>query len=179
MVLGRPLASAGSLGVRAVFFTLGLSALPLWSEVKVQVRDGRPIIDGIYVNGHGPYRFLVDSGSNVNLIEAGLAKKIGMHPTFQVELASAARKTTVQGSNGNEAAIDSVIAADQRFLFSPPEAIHRISFDIQGVLGDWFLDQFDYMLELRGKRLEFGKQKRSGTQVALKRINARPVVFTS
>ena len=181
MVRDRPLASklAGSLRLRTLACSFGLAALPLWSEVKLQVRDGRPIIDGIYVNGHGPYRFLVDTGSNVNLIEAGLAKKIGMSATFRVDLASAARKASVQGSGGNEIVIDSVKATEQRFLFSPLDAIHRISPDIQGVLGEWFLNQFDYVLDLRGKRLKFGKQERNGARVSFVMINARPVVSTS
>jgi hypothetical protein len=181
MVLVRPSASklAGSLRLRTLVCTFGLAALPLWSEVKLQVRDGRPIIDGIYVNGHGPYRFLVDTGSNVNLIETGLAKKIGMNATFAVDLTSVSRKTSVHGSNGNELAIGSVKAADQQFLFSPLDAIHRISPDIQGVLGQGFLNQFDYVLDLHGQRLEFGKQERTGARVAFKMINARPVVHTS
>jgi hypothetical protein len=50
-----------------------IAAVPALSEVKMQVRDGHPIVDGVYVNGHGPYRFLVDTGTNVNLIETDLA----------------------------------------------------------------------------------------------------------
>jgi hypothetical protein len=61
---------------------------PLWGDVKLQAREGRPIVDGVFVNGHGPYRFLLDTGSNVNLIETDLARKIGMKATLHVELAS-------------------------------------------------------------------------------------------
>ena len=145
----------------------------------MQVRDGRPTVDGVYVNGHGPYRFLVDTGANVNLIETGLARKIGMNATFQVDLASSAGKTATQGSDGNEVALDAVKAGGQKFLFSGLEAIHNSLPDVQGVLGEWFLAQFDYTLDLRGKRLEFGKQDRKGTRTRLRMVNARPVVSTS
>jgi hypothetical protein len=151
----------------------------LFGGVKLQVREGRPIVDGVYVNGRGPYRFLVDTGSNVNLIETGIAKKIGMNPTFQVELASAAGKVPVSGSDGNEIVLDSAKADEQKFLFSGLDAIHNSSPDVQGVLGEWFLARFDYILDLRGKRLEFGKQDRSGTRSEFKMINARPVISTS
>jgi hypothetical protein len=159
--------------------SLIISAGCLFGSVKLQLRDGRPIVDGVYVNGHGPYRFLVDTGSNVNLIEAGLARKIGMTPTFQVDLASAAGKVPLSGSDGNEVVLDSAEAGEQKFLFSGLDAIHNSSPDVQGVLGEWFLTRFDYMLDLRRKRLEFGKQDRSGTRSAFKMINARPVVSTS
>jgi hypothetical protein len=165
--------------IQILICSLIITAAPLFGEVKMQVRDGRPIVDGIYVNGHGPYRFLVDTGANVNLIEMGLAGKMGMNATFQVDLASAAGKTATQGSDGNEVVLDAVKAEGQKFLFSGLEAIHHLSPDIQGVLGQWFLFQFDYTLDLRGKRLEFGKQDRNGMRSRFRMVNARPVVSTS
>jgi hypothetical protein len=156
-----------------------IAAAPLLGVVRVDVREGRPIVDGVYVNGHGPYRFLVDTGSNINLIETGLARKIGMTATFQVDLASAAGKTPTAGSDGNDVVLDPVKAGGQKFLFSALDAIHNRMPDVQGVLGEWFLAQFDYLLDLRGKRLEFGKQDRDGTRTPFRMVNARPVVSTS
>jgi hypothetical protein len=152
---------------------------PLLGEVKCKVRDGRPIVDGVFVNGHGPYRFLLDTGTNVNLIETGIAKKIGMNATFQVDLASAAGKVPASGSDGNKVALDPVKADDQKFVFSRLDAIHDVSADVQGVLGQWFLARFDYTLDLRDKYLEFGRRARAGTRSPFKLINARAVVPTS
>src|SRR3984957_11016857 len=137
---------------RMLIFSLIIAAVPLFGGVKLQVREGRPIVDGVYLNGHGPYRFLVDTGTNVNLIDTNLARSIGLNATFHVDLASAAGKTLAMGSDGNEVALDSVNAGGQKFLFSGLEAIHNFSSDIQGVLGEWFLSQFDYTLDLRSKR---------------------------
>jgi hypothetical protein len=159
--------------------SLIIAAGPLFAEVKMQVRDGRPVVDGVFVNGHGPYRFLVDTGSNVNLIETGIARKISMNATFQMDLASSASKTQTSGGDGNEVALGSIKANGQKFLFSGLEAIHATSRDIQGVLGQWFLAQFDYTLDLRDKRIEFGKHDRSGTRTPFEMINARPVISTS
>jgi hypothetical protein len=156
-----------------------IAAGPLFGGVRIQVREGRPVVDGIYVNGHGPYRFLIDTGTNVNLIETGLARKIGMNATFRTHLASSAGKIETPGSDGNEVVLDLVQSEGQKFLFSGLEAIHNSSPDIQGVLGQWFLAQFDYTLDLRGKRLEFGKQDRGGTRTRFEMINARLVVSTS
>ena len=162
-----------------LIFSLIVSASTLSGGVKLQVRDGRPLVDGVYVNGHGPYRFLLDTGSNVNLIETGLARKIGMNATFQVDLTSAAGKIPTSGSDGNEVVLDSFKAGEQKFLFTGLAAIHHSSPDVQGVLGEWFLSRFDYTLDVRGERLEFGKQDRSGTRIAYWVINARPVIATS
>ena len=165
--------------VQMLICSLIIAGGPLLGEVKMQVRDGRPIVDGVYVNGHGPYRFLLDTGANVNLIETSIAKKIGMNPTFQADLASVAKNMPALASDGNEVVLDSVKAEKQEFLFSGLEAIHNISPDIQGVLGQWFLFQFDYLLDLRGKHLDFGKQERSGAHTPFQMVNARPVISTS
>lgn len=63
----------------------------------MQLRGGHPIVDGVYVNGNGPYRFFVDTGTSVNLIEANLARSSGLTPTFRAELASSAGVTVVPG----------------------------------------------------------------------------------
>ena len=159
--------------------TLTITVGYRFSGVNIQVRDGRPIVDGVYVNGHGPYRFLVDTASNINLIRAGIAKKNGMIATFQVDLTSAGGKIPTSGSDGNEVILDSVKAGDQKFLYSGLDAIRNSAPDVQGLLGQWFLSRFDYTLDLRGKRFEFGKQDRSGVRSKFKMINARPVVSTS
>ncbi len=145
----------------------------------MQVVEGRPMVDGVYVNGHGPYRFLMDTGTNVNLIETNLARKIGINATFEISLASSAGTTQTSGSDGNEVALDSVKASEQKFLFTDLQAVRKIDPDVQGVLGEWFLSRFDYLLDLRGKRLEFGKQDRNGTRVSFKMVNGRTVVPTS
>ncbi len=163
----------------AVIGCLIIAATHAFGSIKLIVRDGRPIVDGVYVNGHGPYRFLVDTGSNVNLIEAGVARKIGMIAAFQVSLASAAGNTATPGSDGNEVALDSVKAGNQKFLFSSLDAIHNSSPDVHGVLGQWFLAQFDYTLNLQARQLEFGKRDLTGTHSPFHMINARPVVSTS
>jgi hypothetical protein len=151
----------------------------LSGEVSMQVRDGHPIVDGVYVNGHGPYRFLVDTGANVNLIEAHLARSIGLSATFRRSLASLTGVTDVSGSDGIEVLLDSMKAERQEFLFCDLEAFRDRWPDIQGLLGQGFLSQFDYRLDLRGKRLAFGKQDPSGTRARFRMIGGRPAVSTS
>src|ERR1700722_4750339 len=94
-----------------------LASGPAVYAVKLQVREGRPVVDGVYVNGHGPYRFLVDTGTNVNLMDTNLARSIGLNATFQIDLTSAAGKSLTRGSDGNEIVLDSAKTDGQKFLF--------------------------------------------------------------
>jgi predicted aspartyl protease len=159
--------------------SLIIAAAPLLSGAKLQIFQGRPVVNGVYVNGHGPYRFLVDTGAQVNQIETSLARSIGLHPTFQVEKVTATGTSHVPGVAGLDVELDSIKADQQEFLYTDLQAVRQLSSDIQGVLGQAFLARFDYLLDLRDKRLEFGQLDRRGTRVEFRLIDGRPSVFTS
>lgn len=165
--------------IEALIGFLILAAVPLPGSIKLQVIDGRPIADGVSVNGRGPFRFLVDTGANVNLIGTKLARKIGMVVTFQTGVESFENRIVAQGSGGNEILLNSARALGQELLLSDLDAIHSISASIQGVLGQGFLSRFDYAIDLKGKQLEFGGQDRNGTHSPFEIINGRMVISTS
>ena len=148
-------------------------------SIKMQVRDGRPVVDGVYVNGHGPYRFLVDTGTSVNLILSSLAVKIGMTPTFRINLTSSAGNAVMPGSDDNELRLGPAQADGQRFLLTDLAAVQRLWPDIHGVLGQRFLSQFDYLIDLRRSRLEFGKQDPEGNRTRFTLMDGRTTVSTS
>jgi hypothetical protein len=156
-----------------------IAAVPAFGAVKLHVEEGRPVVDGVYVNGQGPWRFLLDTGTNVNLIETDLARKISMKATSNVELASSSGTTSMPQSDGNEVLLDSAKADDQRFLLTGLEAVHKLDPDVRGVLGQWFLAHFDYTLDLKAKRLEFGKVAATGARTSFTMVNGRVVVPTS
>ncbi|MGD1069303.1 MAG: retropepsin-like aspartic protease [Bryobacteraceae bacterium] len=141
--------------------------------------QGRPVVDGVFVNGHGPYRFLVDTATTSNHIEPGLAQAIGLKATFRTELATAVGTVTAPGGNGVEVTLGEARADRQEFLFAGMEVVHQLSRDIQGILGQAFLSRFDYLLDLRGKRLEFGKQNPTGRRARLRNVDGRPAITTN
>jgi Aspartyl protease len=159
---------------------LGVVEGALWGEMSIRVLDGRPVVDGVYVNGRGPYRFLVDTGATMNHLEAGLARKAGLRPTFQTELISSLGTVRVPGSDRMTVALGELQAEEQPFLFAGMEVVHGLSADIQGILGQAFLSRFDYLIDLRGKRLVFGKQEEAGGKRAqIQTLGGRTVVATS
>lgn len=158
---------------------LVLTAGPLSGAINLLVREGRPIVDGVYVNGQGPYRFLLDTGTNMNLIESHLAKKIGMRTTFSDVVESAAGKTSMPGSVSNVVEFGPVRAMQQRFQYSNLDSLHTLWPDIRGVLGQAFLSGFDYTVDLRGKQLEFGKQDRRGNRSQFRLQDGRTAISTN
>jgi hypothetical protein len=70
-------------------------------------------------------------------------------------------------------------ADEQPFLFAGMDAVHGLSGDIQGILGQAFLSRFDYLLDLRGKRLVFGKREATGKRAAFQMLRGRTLVTTN
>src|SRR5262249_36270333 len=76
-------------------------------DPQLDVIDGRPVVDGVYVNGHGPYRFLIDTGSTFNHLDASLAESLGLTPTLRTTLVSSTGSASVQGCEGMEIRVGS------------------------------------------------------------------------
>jgi hypothetical protein len=70
-------------------------------------------------------------------------------------------------------------ADEQSFLFAGMDAVHGLSSDIQGILGQAFLSRFDYLIDLRGRRLAFGKRDAAGKKTAFQTLRGRTLVTTS
>ena len=158
---------------------LALAVGPLAFAVKIEVVQGLPVVNGVYVNGHGPYRFLVDTATTSNHIEPRLARSIGLVATFRTELTSSVGATTATGTDGVEVQLDRARADRQMFLFTGMDVVHHLLPGIQGILGQEFLSRFDYLLDLRGRRLEFGRQETNGHRAPFRDANGRAAVATS
>jgi Aspartyl protease len=132
--------------------------------IKLQILSGLPVVDGVFLNGHGPYRFLLDTGEQANEMEPDLARKLGIASAFQRELDTPAGESQVQGASVNEVELGPMRAIDQEFLITEREGLRHLSSDIRGTLGQQFLAHFDYTLDLKNRRLDLGEPP-AGTRV--------------
>jgi len=167
------------IGICARICLLVVSVGQLAVAVKIEVVQGLPVVNGVFVNGHGPYRFLVDTATTSNHIEPRLARSIGLAAAFRTELTSSVGTIAATGIDGVEVELDGARADRQMFLFTGMDAVHHLEFGIRGILGQGFLSRFDYLLDLRGKRLEFGRQEASGHRAPFRVVDGRAAVATS
>ncbi len=87
-------------GFRVGILATTIGACSLSGAVKLQILEGRPLVVGVYVNGHGPYRFLLDTGANVNLLDTSVARKIAMKTTYvRISSKSSIGKARMPGSD--------------------------------------------------------------------------------
>jgi hypothetical protein len=141
--------------------------------------SGRPVVDEVFLNGKGPWRFLLDTGAQTNQLEASIARKLGLAPTFRTEIATAAGSALVPGGRVAGVALGSASASNQEFLFTSLDGVHALAANVQGVLGQEFLSHFDYLLDFTGHRLVFGvAEMEGGSRIEMNLIDGRPTVET-
>jgi hypothetical protein len=161
-----------------------LAAGPAGAAVKLRILGGRPVVSGVYLNSHGPYQFLLDTGTTLNHLDPRLAESIGLRPTFSTDLLTSIGTISIGGAEGIDVALGPVRAEAQTFLLGGLDTIHRSFPELQGVLGQAFLSRFDYLLDLKGQQIEFGTHEASEMPAADARsrfqtVAGRPVVSTS
>ena len=151
------------------------------AATKMRMVDGRPVVQGVYVNGHGPFTFLIDTGTTANHLDVKLAERIGLKPAFRRQLITSVGAAYVPGVDGVEISLDSVRATSQRILFAGNDVIRQFAPGVQGILGQAFLSNFDFRLDMRGKQIEFGTQasQASGIRAPLRTTESRPTVSTN
>jgi hypothetical protein len=149
------------------------------TPIKLSILGGCPVVHQVFLNGQGPYRFLLDTGAQTNQVEAGLARKLGLTATFQVDLDTAAGSSRVAGGRVGRVTLGSAEATNQEFLFTSLDGLHVLSPDIRGILGQEFLAHFDYTLDFHNRQMRFGDSPSSGIRVPVRLIDGRMAVATS
>jgi len=148
--------------------------------VKLKVVGGKPAVETVYLNGQGPYRFLVDTGAEPNVVDAKLARKLGIEARFTTKMLTPAGMTAAGCAKVGRATLGPAEATDQLFLvtrldYQPWAGAHSI----RGILGQSFLSQFDYTIDFEKRELVFGKAVTSRSPVPFRRIHNLIAIATS
>ncbi len=147
--------------------------------ISISVIAGRPVVDGVFLNGKGPWRFLLDTGAQTNQVRASLAAKLGLEPVFRAERATISGSEVVAGGRVAEVALGATVVHDQEFLFTGLEDVRTLASNIAGVLGQEFLSHFDYLMDFSGRRLVLsGAEPDGGRRTAMHLFHGRPAIET-
>jgi hypothetical protein len=149
------------------------------SSVKLLIVSGKPVVDQIYLDGHGPYRFLLDLGSQTNQLEPELARKVGLLWKPEVVLYTPSGPSAVQAGEIGKVRLGGLETFNQEFLIAHCGDLTNLAAPIQGILGQEFLSHFDYLLDLKNKRLTVEDAPTTGTRISIHLIYGRMALPTS
>ena len=133
--------------------------LPEWvqsqvpSTVKFKLLRGYVIVIPVTVNGTGPHQFLLDTGANTTFVSTEFARTLGLRPAGRVELMTVTGSQIVPRAQLDRLTIGARSVTDQEVLLSDLREVRAVDPNIQGVLGQNVLTQFNYLLDYQERQI--------------------------
>lgn len=138
--------------------------------VKFQLRDKYLIVVQAMVNGTGPFRFLLDTGSTHTVISPDLARRL------QAPIIGEAALTTVSDMHKDRLARLREIRVGEATVSELGAVVDRMDQvklnapGVQGVLGEDFLSQFDFLIDYKKRELHFDAAAPAGERCRIESI---------
>ena len=118
------------------------------ASVPLKIVSGHEILLGVSINHSGPYSFLLDTGSQITIIDLSLATELHLNAQGSANIVSAAGSY----SSASYAQVDLLQAgfhaiANQTVLVHDFQKVNSAISPIRGVLGEDFLGRFDMLID--------------------------------
>lgn len=104
------------------------------ATVEMEVSSGRPMIQ-LEVNGQGPYRFVVDTGAGLSVIDDGIATELGLEVVGSQQLQSPGSPGRIQGRRVRAARLETGPLTIERPTLATMDLAAYSAGTIDGVLG--------------------------------------------
>lgn len=139
------------------------------------------LIDGVYLNGKGPFRFLIDTGGQTSMLSPEVAVAVGFVPRYRVEMVSATGSTFAPAGSLDTVSLDGVSVWQMEVAVSDLAGLKRVDPTAVGVLGQSFLSRFRHRIDHRLGVIVFEEDPAtiSGTRLPVAEVAGRPAVSLS
>lgn len=117
------------------------------ASVPLRVANRQQLIVGVSINHAGPYNFLLDTGTQMTMLDPTLAATLQLSTSGTAEVASVGVSASASFAQVELIEAGSRSTANQRVLVYDLKNLQATGLDIQGVLGEDFLEQFDMMID--------------------------------
>ena len=117
------------------------------------------VIVEAYVNDAGPYQFLLDTGSQITMIDETLASELRIKPSTSAAVVG----VSLHGKGGRYGLADSVRVGENAkvgsswVLVLDMKEIHAAGYPMRGLIGEDFLSHFDATIDNTHSRVCFTK----------------------
>jgi len=123
--------------------------------VKFQLRDKYLIVVQATVNGAGPFSFLLDTGSTHTVIDPSLARRLQLPIIGEAALTTVSDRHKDPLARLREIRVGDSTVSELGAVVDRMDQVKLKAPGIQGVLGEDFLSQFDFLIDYRERELRF------------------------
>ena len=154
------------------------------STTHSMVLESAQIAVPVDINGIGPFKFVLDTGSQLTLLEPSLAEQLELPIVGSVAIVSVAGRSTATLAGVESLAVGTNETRNPRVAILDLGSIQRINPEVRGILGQDFLAHFDLLIDPQHMQLCFDQtgrlqQRLNGEHVPILRSSAVLPFFSS
>ena len=101
----------------------------------------------VSINHAGPFSFLLDTGTQMTMVDPALAAALHLETTGKAEVVSVGMEASASYAQAGLIEAGSHSVANQKVLVYDLANLQATGLNIQGVLGEDFLEQFDLLID--------------------------------
>lgn len=117
------------------------------ASVPLRVVNRHQMIVAVSINHTGPYNFLLDTGTQVTMVDPSLAALLHLDTEGEAIVAGAGSRQSASYAELDLLEAGSHAAANQKVLVYDLQTLHSADLRIQGILGEDFLEHFDMLID--------------------------------
>jgi hypothetical protein len=117
------------------------------ASVPLRMVNRYQMIVAVSLNNSGPYEFLLDTGTQITMIDVSLATALQLETHGTAVVAGVGSQSAASFSQLHQIAVGSHRVADQKVLVYDLEELKSADLHIQGILGEDFLEHFDMLID--------------------------------
>ena len=117
------------------------------ASVPLRLTNSHQMIVAVSVNHSGPYNFLLDTGTQITMIDPSLAAELHLNTQGSAVVAGVGFQTAASFAQLDLLEAGSHAVANQKVLVFDLQNPHSVDLHYRGVLGEDFLGQFDMLID--------------------------------
>jgi hypothetical protein len=115
------------------------------ASVPFHIVNRYQIVLAVFLNHTGPYRFLLDSGTQITMIDPSIAAELHLGTQGAAVVVGAGSRRSASFSQLDLVEVGSHAVADQKVLVY--DLFHSSDLHLQGILGEDFLEHFAMLMD--------------------------------
>lgn len=117
------------------------------ASVPFRIVNRHQIVLAVSINHTGPYNFLLDSGTQMTMIDPSLVAELHLDTQGAAMVAGTGPRQSASFAQLDLVEAASYAVANQRVLAYDLQNLHSADLHLQGILGEDFLEHFDMLID--------------------------------
>jgi predicted aspartyl protease len=119
------------------------------TRVRCRILQKTMVEVPVFINGRGPFEFLLDTGTETSLIDPALAHDLALSASDQLTLYTPNGEKTLTRAFLPTVTLGTVSGSNLEVLVDRPESFAALDPKLRGILGQNFLAQFNLLLDYK------------------------------